>query len=389
MNEDIKAGEVLNVKDINQASIFKLILKNGPISRKGLAAITDFSRATITNHVNRLLENGYVIETEKGYSTGGRKPVYLTVNPHKYYILVISFYVTTVELGLFNLQFELINKTKIKINSAPKEMITKVLQNIETIISKEKLPRDKIIGIGVSIPGIVDEEKKSLIFAPNLGWRNIDIASLIRKKYDIPIIVENEANAAAVGEKVFSEITDSSLVYVSINEGVGCGIIINDNLYQGITGNAGEFGHIVLESEGRDCHCGQKGCWETIASEKFIVEKVKESLRISLKIEEVYSLAAEGEDKVIEILQETGRNIGRGLLNILYSLNPEYVIIGGDIVKARKFISQSIEDVLAADSLPSFAEQTKLRFSELGESAVSYGMAQLIFDQYFHLIDSK
>ncbi len=385
MNENIKAGEVLNVKDINQTSIFKLILKNSPISRKGLTAISDFSSATITNHVNILLENGYVIETEKGYSTGGRRPVYLTVNPDKSYILVISFNVNTVELGLFNLQFELINKKKIKITSAPKEMIAEVLEIIETIVSEEQLTWDKIIGIGVSIPGIVDEEKKSLIFAPNLGWRNIDIATLIREKYDIPIIVENEANAAVVGEKVFSEISASSLVYVSINEGVGCGIIIGDNLYQGITGNAGEFGHIVLENEGRNCHCGQKGCWETIASENFIVETVKERLQISLNIEEVYSQALEGSDELIEILQETGRNIGRGLLNILYSLNPEYLIIGGNIVKAKKFISQTIEGVLAADSLPSFSEQTKLSFSKLGESAASYGMAQLIFDHFFHL----
>ncbi|MFW5994238.1 MAG: ROK family protein [Halanaerobiaceae bacterium] len=385
MNEDFKVGEALNVKDINQTSIFKLILKNGPISRKGLTAISDFSSATITNHVNILLEKGYVIETKKGYSTGGRKPVYLTVNPDKSYILVISFKINTVELGLFNLRLELINKIKVKINSSPEEIIAKVLDNIETIVSREQLSLDKIIGIGVSIPGIVDEEKKSLVFAPNLGWRNIDISALIQEKYDIQIIVENEANAAAVGEKVFSEISASSLVYVSINEGVGCGIIIDDNLYQGITGNAGEFGHIVLESDGRDCHCGQKGCWETIASEKFIVETVKERLKTSLKIEEIYSQALEGRDELIEILQETGRNIGRGLLNILYSLNPEYVIIGGNIVKARKYISQTIEGVLAADSLPSFSEQTKLRFSELGESAASYGMAQIIFDQHFHL----
>ncbi|MFW6378219.1 MAG: ROK family protein [Bacillota bacterium] len=385
MNEDFKVGEALNVKDINQTSIFKLILKNGPISRKGLTAISDFSSATITNHVNILLEKGYVIETKKGYSTGGRKPVYLTVNPDKSYILVISFKINTVELGIFNLRLELINKIKVKINSSPEEIIAKVLDNIETIVSREQLSWDKIICIGVSIPGIVDEEKKSLVFAPNLGWRNIDISALIQEKYDIQIIVENEANAAAVGEKVFSEISASSLVYVSINEGVGCGIIIDDNLYQGITGNAGEFGHIVLESDGKDCHCGQKGCWETIASEKFIVETVKERLQTSLKIEEIYSQALEGRDELIEILQETGRNIGRGLLNILYSLNPEYVIIGGNIVKARKYISQTIEGVLAADSLPSFSEQTKLRFSELGESAASYGMAQIIFDQHFHL----
>ncbi len=385
MIEDIRVGTSLYIRDLNKASIFSLIHKYGPISRKELASNTDYSTATITNHVNTLLENNYVIETDKGHSTGGRRPVYLVVNPNKAYIFVLSVEVKNIDLVLFNLDFEIVENKSFEINSKPEEIMNEINIEIENILLNQGISENRIMGIGVSVPGIIDRENQSLVFAPNLGWKNIEIADIIKKKFNFPIIIENEANAAALGEKEFGNYDSDSLVYVSINEGVGCGIIIDDRLYRGSSGNAGEFGHIIIDNNGLSCHCGKNGCWETISSENFITNTVNKTLNKSLTIDEIYDKAKNGNKDIIKILNKTGVNIGLGLVNIINSLSPKKLVIGGNITKVEEFISEDIDKMINKKLLPASLDKTDIGFSKLTNNPIVYGMAQLIFNKYFNI----
>lgn len=385
MIEDIRVGTSLYIRDLNKASIFSLIHKYGPISRKELAANTDYSTATITNHVNRLLENDYVIETDKGHSTGGRKPVYLVVNPDKAYIFVLSIEVKNIELVLFDLDFEVVERKAFDIKSEPEKIMNEINDEITNILENQGISEKRIMGIGISVPGIINRENQSLVFAPNLGWKNIKIADIIKEKFEFPIIIENEANAAALGEKEFGNYETESLIYVSINEGVGCGIIIDDRLYRGSSGNAGEFGHIIIDNNGLSCHCGKNGCWETISSENFIINTVNKTLNKSLSINEIYDEAKNGNQDIIKILNKTGKNIGLGLVNIINSLSPRKLVIGGNIIKIKEFISNDIIKMVNEKSLPSSLYKTDIEFSKLADNPIVYGMAQLIFNKYFNI----
>ncbi len=386
MNNNIKVGNSLYIRDLNQASIFRLINKYGPISRKDLANNTDYSTATVTNHVNRLLTSGYVIETEKGDSTGGRKPVYLDVSPNKAYIIVISIEVKRIEVILFNLKLSIEYRVSFSINGKPIDIIKNVLNEIEFILKDRNIKEESIIGIGVSVPGLIDREHNSLVFAPNLGWANVPIADLIKERFALPVVVENEANGAALGEIEFGNSEIDNMVYVSINEGIGCGIIFNGKLYKGSSGNAGEFGHIIIDRSGPNCHCGNKGCWEAMASENFIVNAVNEKLNENLNIEDIYELAKQDNQVVINILKTAGINIGIGLRNIINSLNPEYLILGGNnISKIKEYIYDDLVNIVEEEALPVSLEKTNIKFSKLDGSAVVYGIAYLVYNRFFEL----
>lgn len=379
----IKVGNSQYIRDLNLAGIFKLIHQYGPVSRKELAENTGYSAATISNHVKRLISMGFVIETEKGSSTGGRKPVYLTVNPDKGRIFSIDIEVKQVKLVMFNLKLELEGQKTFPIfdKDKPEGVIRQILLEIEKMLQEMGLTAEDILGLGVAVPGLVDRGKNLLEFAPNLGWRNLEVVKPFAKKYSLPIVLENEAKAAAIGEREFVYPQAKNMVYISINEGIGCGIIFDGELYRGASGNAGEFGHIIIDSDGPKCHCGNHGCWETLASENFIINSYARLNNIMLTKDEIYQKGKEGEQGVIEIFKEAGKNIGIGLVNILNSLSPELMVIGGDITRIKDYIFPDIIDVLKKKALSISHEKADIKFSKLGNLATVYGLAKLVFDK--------
>ncbi|GAB6100113.1 xylose repressor [Halanaerocella petrolearia] len=372
------------MRDLNLANIFKLIHKLGPISRKELAENTDYSSATISNHVKTLIKQDFVLETEKGSSTGGRKPVYLKTNPDKAYILSVDIEVNRVRVVLFNLDLKIAVKSIVPIidKSDPNRTMERICNEINKIVDNRKLDWNSILGIGVAVPGLIDKESGCLKFAPNLTWTDVEITKLFKDKYDVPVILENEANAAAIGEKEFVYPEEDNLVYVSINAGIGCGIIFNNELYKGASGNAGEFGHIIIDRDGPKCHCGNNGCWETLASESYILQKI--SRANNLNELDIYK---EDKQEFIEVFKETGKNIGIGVGNIINSLSPELVVIGGDVTEIKDYICDEILKVAKEETLTVSYEKTEIKFSQLGDATVVYGLASLIFNE--KLIFSK
>ncbi|AZR72180.1 hypothetical protein BBF96_01470 [Anoxybacter fermentans] len=179
--QDITVGNSQVIRDWNLGGIFKLIHKLGPISRKELAESTGYSAATVSNHVKTLIKEGFVIETEKGNSTGGRKPVYLTVNPNKGYIFSIDIEVNKVKIVMFNLKLNLVMKSIIPIldKSNSDKVFDQIFVEIDKMMEEKKLKSDDILGMGIAVPGLIDKDNGILEFAPNLGWRKINILKIL------------------------------------------------------------------------------------------------------------------------------------------------------------------------------------------------------------------
>lgn len=383
-------GNSILIRKWNLSSIFKAIHKHGPVSRIQLAEITGCSAGTVSNHVRTLIKKGFVIETNKGISSGGRKPVQLMINPDKAYIFSIEIEVNQIKIVMFDLEIKVITKSIIPITYKDdyKKTLEQVFFEMDRMIKEKHLKLNDFLGIGVAVPGLIDKVKGILEFAPNLGWKNIPIAKIFKDKYGLPIVLNNEAKAAAIGERgsIYAKI--NNMVFVSINEGIGCGIFLNGKLYRGASGNAGEFGHITIDTNGPLCHCGNKGCWETLASESSIVNKY---LKLSnsnkeLTKKEIYQLAKNGDKKVIEIFSETGRNIGIGLVNIVNGLSPELLVIGGGIVEIKDYIYEEIIKKLEESALSVSYKKVEIKFSKLGSLAAVYGMADLIINERIKFI---
>ena len=385
-------GNSITIKKWNLSSIFKTIQTKGPISRVELAKITGYSPGTVSNHVRTLIEKGYVIETNKGISSGGRKPVQLIINSNKAYILSIEIEVNQIKTVLFNLDMKMISKSTIPIESKDNYLVTltKLFSEIDRMIGKHHISFDDLLGIGVAVPGLIDKGKGMLEFAPNLGWKAVPIVRVFKDRYSLPIILNNEAKAAAIGERASFYPDINNMVFVSINEGIGCGIFLNGKLYRGASGNAGEFGHITIDTNGPLCHCGNRGCWETFASETYIVNSYLKlpgsNSQLTKTKREIYQHGKNGDLKIRAIFAETGKNIGIGLVNIINGLSPELLVIGGGIVEIKDFIYDEIIKKLKENALTINYKKTTIRFSKLGSLAAVYGMAELIINERIRFI---
>jgi len=378
-------GNSILIRKWNLSKIFKAIHKQGPVSRIVLAEITGYSAGTVSNHVRTLIKKGFVVETNKGISSGGRKPVQLMINPDKAYIFSIEIEVNQVKIVMFDLEIKVVIKSIIPITDKDSYMETlkQIFFEMDRMIEEKHLKLNDFLGIGVAVPGLIDKVKGILEFAPNLGWKNVPIAKIFKDKYGLPIVLNNEAKAAAIGERgsIYPKI--NNMVFVSINEGIGCGIFLNGKLYRGASGNAGEFGHITINTNGPVCHCGNRGCWEIFASENYIVNSYLKLPNRNRKLtkKEIYQLGKNGDKEVIEIFTETGRNIGIGLVNIINGLSPELLVIGGGIVEIKDFIYDEMIKKLEESALSVSYKKTEIKFSKLDSLAAVYGMADLIINE--------
>jgi len=385
-----RLGNSIVIRKWNLSNIFKAIRKQGSISRIELTEITGCSAGTVSNHVRTLIKKGFMIETKKGISSGGRKPIQLMINPHKAYIFSIEIEVNQIKIVMFDLEIKVITKSVIPITYKDdyQKNLEQVFFEMDKMREEKNLKLDNLLGIGVAVPGLIDKEKGILEFAPNLGWKNVYILKIFKDKFNLPVILDNEAKAAAIGEREFIYPKMDNMVFISINEGIGCGVILNGELYRGASGNAGEFGHIIIDNNGLVCHCGNKGCWETLASESYIVNRY---LKLSnsnkeLTKKEIYQIGKNGDKKIIEIFNEVGRNIGIGLVNIINGLSPELLVIGGGIVEIKDYIYDEIIKKLEESALSISYKKVEIKFSELAGLAAVYGMADLIINERIKFI---
>ncbi|MFW6022547.1 MAG: ROK family protein [Bacillota bacterium] len=381
--DNVQVGNSQYIRDLNLSGIFRLIHKYGPVSRKELADNTGYSAATISNHVKRLLDYKFVIETEKGSSTGGRKPVYLSVNSARNYIISVEFEINDIKLMIFDLNMDVKAREILPLEKEnPEQVILDLIESIKCFIKDSGIDIKKVIGMGIAVPGLVNNEEGLLYLAPNLDWNNVPIKKYFLGEFHFPILLENEAKAAVIGEREFIYPEAENIVFVSINEGIGCGIVFEGSLYRGASGNAGEFGHIIVDSDGPECHCGNHGCWETLASLNYITTEYYKKTGINITAKQFQEILSKDKESLLPLFIEVGRNIGVGLANIINSLSPELLVIGGNVLNIKEYVRDNIKDVMDKKTLGIPYNKVKIEYSKLENKASLYGIARMVFDYY-------
>ena len=382
------AGTSKSLGNSNLFEIFKLIYQAEEITRVELGKNSQYSPGTISNHVNTLIEKGLVIEKEKSFSRGGRKPVILKINPEKHYIFAAKIGVNIIEVFLLDLVLNTIEKKEVEIpaKNSYQFSLDFINQQINEFIRDYDLTVEDVLGFGISAPALVDIHKGVIKFAPNLKWHNEDIISDLEIDLDIPIFLGNEAKLGAIGEKYLKENDANNLVYISINEGIGCGIIINGEVYLGSSDNAGEYGHVIIDNDGPACHCGNYGCWETLASENFVERIWAQTTGEKKSKNEIYKLGKDGDEKAIKIFNEVGTNIGLGIANIVNGISPNRIIIGGNILKIKEFIEAPIKEKAEEKSLAITYKNVDIDFATYNGLSEVFGIGHLIIDQCLEII---
>ncbi|GEN46060.1 xylose repressor [Alkalibacillus haloalkaliphilus] len=256
----------------------------------------------------------------------------------------------------------------------------------ELIVSLPKSPYG-VIGIGIGVPGLVKNGR--VLMAPNISWKNVDLKKLVEEKYNTPVVIQNEANAGAYGEKKFGAGKPyNDIVYISIGIGIGAGFILNGKLHEGHNGLTGEVGHMTINMNGPLCNCGNKGCWELYASEQSLINMALEYNIIKGNPEEktlewLISLAENENEQALKIINKLSDYILVGLNNIINSYNPEQIIIGNRLATLQNWLEEPLKQNISTHPLVSHQKDLQLHFSMLEKKSAALGVSAFVTDSFF------
>ncbi|MNO66181.1 N-acetylglucosamine repressor [compost metagenome] len=372
-------GDQQLIKKMNKTIVLDTIRHRQPLSRADISVEIGLNKATVSSLVAELIDSDLVTEIGPGESSGGRKPTLLLFNKQAGFAIGIDIRVNDLLAVLVDLEGNTVREKSVPLDDlTPDNVIDQIRKTIRVL--SRKLPESPygIVGIGIGVPGLVDE-KSQVVSAPNLGWNQIDLMNSLHAEFGSNIHIDNEANAGAIGEKLFGAGIDSqNLVYLSIGVGIGAGIIVGGELYRGASNFSGEVGHMTIAEDGPLCRCGNRGCWETLASEKALLDQAaQEWPEASVELEDILEAARSGNPKAIELLNRIGCQLGVGLANLVNILNPEMIVIGNRLSMVGELIQDSMLQTIEARSLSYHRKKTRVDFAKLGIRSTALGAASM------------
>lgn len=378
------------IKDSNRKKILNLLYRKKELTKLEIAKQTGISIPTVISNINLLIEEGLVMEKGVATSTGGRKPVIISFLPNSRYTFGVEITPDKVRLILANINSEILYENFFRIDGIDDfdKIMKKIINIVDNYIDENNISVGKILGIGFSLPGTVDEEKLILDMAPNMKIKNIYFEKY-KEAFQFPIYIENEANAAAFGEMILGIGKEmKNLIYISITQGIGTGIVIQDHLYKGKNKRAGEFGHMTIVPGGKSCNCGRKGCWELYASEKILIQDFKHiSGKEITDLEDFFKQFSSGNADAKRLLSEYLYYLGVGIQNIIFSLDPHYIIIGGRISSFSEYFMEELSDIIFEQNTFFVRGDNKIFASKLKEDSSILGASILPLQSLFFIYD--
>ena len=348
-------------RDINRRIVLNLIRTHQPISRADLARHSGLQRSTVSVIAEQLIKERWITEGANGHTPRGRRPRFLHLNKERVGIIGINVRPVTTTLALADLDANFLAQDSLATPQDPKQFLTELVPRVRKLIDSR--PELTCEGIGVSLPGRVDLASKQLVFAPNLGWRDFDLKTPLEKATRLPVELENAANSCALSEICFGRRAEGlrNLVVVTVSEGIGCGLILNHQLVQGSTGTAGEFGHAALVPDGLECSCGNRGCWEMYASNSAAVRYYTQAGSATrgrrsatdentISFDHLLRLAAQGDGKAADALQQMARYLGLGIAPLVSGLAPDMIVIVGEVTRAWHRVGPIIKETIRQHS---------------------------------------
>jgi len=379
-------------------NILRILYRETSCSAPDLSKLLGISMPTTLVLLNDLIGEGLVNSMGTGQSTGGRKPSLYGLSEESAFVIACDMGRYTAKMAIFNCRNERITPlTFIDTHIDDPQLVEKLYEAAGQLISDYQIPKEKIIGLGVDMPGLVDAKRGINYTIKNK--LNQEVRELLKKKFSIMVYVDNDARMQAFGEYTFGKARGSrNAVIINWSWGLGLGIILNDRLYGGNTGFAGEFSHIQMEEDGDLCICGKRGCLETVASSNAILKLAREGItggKISqlthqfvanpsgLTPEHVIAAARLGDEFSISVLSKTGMMFGKGLSYLIQLLNPEIIVLGGPVAKANQFVLTPIQQALNRYCLEQILQNTTIVTSDIDEQSGLLGTAAMLFQQVF------
>jgi predicted NBD/HSP70 family sugar kinase len=369
------------VRDINRRVVLNLIRTRQPLSRADLARLSGLQRSTISSIVEELIEEHWVLEGPLGRLPRGRRPTFLRLNDDRV-IIGVDIRPIQITVALADVNGKFSSQEAFATPSGPDAGIAALIERIQRLLTN--CQGKKVEGVGITVPGRVEPGTGRLIFAPNLKWPACDLRTPIEKATGLEVAVENAASACVLASVWFDHLEERDVVAITVSEGIGTGILINGHLARGLCGMAGEFGHVPVDPEGPPCGCGSRGCWEVYGSNRAALRYYFESTTQpeGFGFLELLNLAAQGESKAVRALETMARYLGRGMRMIVAGLNPERILVIGDLTRSWELFGPIIEAEVRAQVLPG-GVPPKLTPVHEGGMARLRGTVALVLQKHF------
>jgi len=382
-----KSGSSKLVKQLNRQHIINLVRMNSSISAREISIITELQISTVLYTLKKFESKGFIRRIGMGGTTiqGGKPPVLWDIASDYGFTFGIELLSKELNLILVDFKGEVIFKHTYEINytTNPEELADQIKIIVEDVIKDLKVPRKKILGLGLAMPGTIDNKKGRILYSMGFNLHSVNFKEILEARFDFDIEIENDANAGALGTKWLSKSENmvKDLLYLVIHQsftGMGAGFIINHELYRGANSAAGEVRTFLPEGF---IDSTIKEAAKIFGNECHICERHK--INGSITISDIIKSAKNGDSGAIFILKEIAKEFGKKIVQFVDLLNPELIVIGGDICEAEEFIEPIIRKAILNDVISEFAQNTRLKFSQFKSFSGAIGGASLIFQKFF------
>lgn len=364
--------------------LLRLLRDNKPRTRAELAQLLGLSRSTITSRIDSLRDLGLVGTVASTVPTGGRPSTQIAFMPDARLVLGVDVGAGHVAAVLTNLSGTVLaeHKTLLAVAQGPEVVLSWVVEQALGMVADLGRPIEDLIAVGIGLPGPVEFATGRAVNPPIMpGWHRFDVPGWFQERLAIPTIVDNDVNVSAYGERELAWADTEDLLYVKVSTGIGAGLIMGGQLQRGAQGIAGDIGHVRLAQGGdRECHCGNRGCLEAVASGSALAEDLRGLGRPTESPQDVVELVKAGDLDAVQAIRQAGRDLGEVLAVCVSLINPSLIIIGGTMVQAGEHLLAGIRESLYAQAMPLVSEQLLIMQSRIGESVAARGAAMLAIE---------
>jgi len=370
-------GSQSALRELNQQRIIDALLGSGPLTQAELARQTGLSTATVSNIVKTMTAIGS-LETEPTTSSG-RRALLVRLSNNGAVAVGIDFGRRHLRIVLASLGFTVVAErfVELPLGHRAEESIDRASQLLAALLEEHDVKPSAVLGVGVGIPGPIDQRTGTVVQGAILPeWVGIHLLEL-EKRLHFPVVFDNDANLGALAEVTWGpHNTVDNLVFVKIGSGIGAGLILGGHPFSGSLGITGEIGHETITDNGVACHCGNRGCLETVASTSVMMALL--GTRAPVSTADIVRNALSGDSATLRVLDDAGAAIGRGLASIANLINPDVIVIGGPLAGLDQILLDPIRRGLLRHAVPSVGEATGLVMSSLGDRAEALGAASLV-----------
>lgn len=376
-------GSQSSLHRANLERVVRAVRMAGSLTQAEIARSTGLSAATVSNIVRELREGGTVEVTPT--SAGGRRARSVSLSGDAGIVVGVDFGHTHLRVAVGNLAHQVLAEESepLDVDASSAYGFGRAEELVERLIEATGIGRQKVIGVGLGVPGPIDVVSGTLGSTSILpGWTGINPGEELAGRLHVPVYVDNDANLGALGELVWGSGRGvKDLAYIKVASGVGAGLVIDGQIYRGPGGTAGEIGHITLDESGPVCRCGNRGCMETFTAARYVLPLLRSSHGRDLTMERVVQLAREGDPGCRRVIADVGRHIGSGVANLCNLLNPSRVVLGGDLAEAGELVLAPIRESVSRYAIPSAARQLSVLPGALGGRAEVLGALALVLSE--------